>query len=67
MSCVSGLSEMLQARFPTRYYPVYYNQRCSYLAEQSSEKYTKLNMDTIEDDCVFITGNVIQIVVFLIN
>ena len=55
MGCVSGLSELIQAQFPTRYYPVYYNQRCSYLADQSVRKYTRIMME-MSDDCVFVTG-----------
>ena len=56
MGCVSGLlSELIQAQFPTRYYPVYYNQRCSYLADQSVGKYTRIEME-FPDDCVFVTG-----------
>ena len=54
MGCVSGLLELIQAQFPTRYFPVYYNQRCSYLADQSVGKYTRIEME-FPDDCVFVT------------
>ena len=64
MGCVSGLSELIQAQFPTRYYPVYYNQRCSYLADQSVGKYTRINMETT-DDCVFVTGKYLMFYLML--
>ncbi len=56
MSCVSGLSEMLQNRFPTKTYPVH-NQRGSYLEDEVCGKYTKIDLMVIDDTVHFPTGN----------
>ena len=57
MSCISQLSEKIQARFPTRYYPQYV-QRFLFVADQICGKYTRLNSDLMDfSSDVHLAGN----------
>ena len=47
MNCITELSEMIQSRFPTRYYPLY-AQRSSFVADQLYGRYTKIDTDVMD-------------------
>ena len=47
MDCISELSEMIQSRFPTRYYPSYAQRSC-FVADQLYGKYTKISTDVMD-------------------
>ena len=61
MSCISQLSEKIQARFPTKYYPQH-AQRSSFVSDQIYGKYTRLNTDLMDfTSHVCVAGNIIII------